>query len=76
MQDDSLQDDSLQDDSFQDNTNKKEKNKKRINLKELPRPRKLPQSAPAKSVEGGVKISKTCLPLVGPPYLSKVLEEG
>ena len=49
---------------------------KRSNLKELPRPHKLPQSAPVKSVVGGVKISKTCLPLVGPPYLSKVLEES
>ena len=76
MQDDSLQDDSLQDDSFQDNTNKSAKNKKRTNLKELPRPHKLLQRAPAESVEGGVKISKTCLPLVGPLYLSKVLEEG
>ena len=35
------------------------KNEKRIDLKELPRPHKLPQSALAKSVEGGVKICKT-----------------
>ena len=40
------------------------------------RPYKLPQSAPVESVEGGVKISKTCLPLVGLLCLPKVLEKG
>ena len=57
-------------------TNKSAKNERRTNLKELPRPYKLLQNALAESVEGGVKISKTCLPLVGPSCLSKVLEEG
>ena len=52
------------------------KNGKRTNLKELPRPHKLPQGPPIKRVEGGVKIGKTCLPLVGPSCLSKVLEMG
>ena len=46
------------------------------NLKELLMPHKLPQGAPTESVEGGVKIGKTCLPLVGPPCLSKVLKDG
>ena len=50
------------------------RNGKRTNLKELPRPHKLPQGAMAKSVKGGVKIGKTCLPPVGPPCLSKVLK--
>ena len=39
-------------------------------------PYKLPQDALAMSVEGKVKIGKTCLPPVGPPCLSKVLKEG
>ena len=57
-------------------TNESARKGKRSNLKELPRPHTLPQSALVESVVGGVKISKTCLPLVGPPYLSKVLEES
>ena len=57
-------------------TSESVKSEKRINLKELPRPHKLPQSAPTKSVEGGVKISKTCLPSVIPLCLPKMLEEG
>ena len=57
-------------------TNNSAKDEKRINLKELPRPHKLPQSALAECVEGGVKISKTCLLPVGPPCLPKILEEG
>ena len=48
----------------------------RTNLKELPRPYKLPQSAPAESVKGGVKIRKTCLPLVSLPCFPKISEEG
>ena len=52
------------------------KNAKITNLKELPKPHNLPQGVPAKSVEGGVKISKTCLPPVGLPCLPKILEEG
>ena len=57
-------------------TNKNAKNEKGANLKELPRPYKLPQSALAESVEGGVKLSKTCLPTVGPPCHRKILEKG
>ena len=57
-------------------TNNSAKDEKRTNLKELPRPHKLPQSALAESVEGGVKISKTCLLPVDPPCLPKILEEG
>ena len=34
----------------------------RTNLKELPRPHKLPQGTPAKSVECGVEIGETCRP--------------
>ena len=56
-------------------TNGNTRNGKRTNLEELPRPHKLPQSAPVKSVEGGVKINKTCLPPIGLPCLSKVLKE-
>ena len=56
-------------------TNENARNEKRTNLEELPRPHKLPQSAPVKSVEGGVKINKTCLPPIGLPCLSKVLKE-
>ena len=52
------------------------KNAKITNLKELPKPHNLPQGVPAKSVKGGVKISKTCLPPVGLPCLPKILEEG
>ena len=43
-----------------------EEMEKKNNLKELPRPHKMPQHAPAKSVEGGEKVGKTCLRLVGP----------
>jgi len=57
-------------------TNNSAQDEKRTNLNELPRPHNLPQGAPTESVEGGVKISKTCLPPFGPPYLPKVLEEG
>ena len=57
-------------------TDESVKKEKRIDLKELPKPHMLPQSAPVESVEGGVKIGKTCLPRVGPPCLPKVLEEG
>ena len=35
---------------------------KRTNFKELPRPYKLLQGAPTKSVKGREKIDKTCLP--------------
>ena len=49
---------------------------KRTNLKELPRPHKLPQGASVDSVEVGVKISKTCLPPVGPLCLPTILEKG
>jgi len=51
------------------------RNGKRTNFKELPRPHKLLQGAPAKSVKDRVKIGKTCLPLVSPPCLYKVLKE-
>ena len=54
-------------------TNKSAKNENITNLKELPRLHKLSQGASAESVEGGVKIGKTCLPLIGPLSLSKVL---
>ena len=57
-------------------TNKNAKNEKGANLKELPRTYKLPQSALDESVEGGVKLSKTCLPPVGPPCHPKILEKG
>ena len=55
-------------------TSESAKNGKKTNLKEFPRPYKLPQSALSENVEGGVKIGKTCLPLVSPLCLSKVLE--
>ena len=83
MQDDSLQDDRCKIIIFKivefarlQTTNESVKNEKRMNLKELPRPHKLLQSALAESVKGGVKISRTCLLLVGPLCLPKVLEEG
>ena len=83
MQDDSLQDDRCKIIIFKivefarlQTTIESVKNEKRMDLKELPRPHKLPQSALAESVKGGVRISRTCLPLVGPPCLAKVLEEG
>lgn len=57
-------------------TNENARNGKRTNLKELLRPYTLSQSTLAKSVKGGVKISKTCLPPVGLLCLSKVLKEG
>jgi len=57
-------------------TNKNRRDGKRTNLKELPRPHKLPQGALAKSIKGRVKIGQTCLPLVGPPCICKVLKEG
>ena len=40
-------------------TNGNTRNGKRTNIKELSRPHKPPQGAPAKSVESGVKIGKT-----------------
>ena len=82
-----MQDDNLQDDIYKmivfktvqfarlQTTSGSVKSKKRNDLKELPRPYKLPQSALAESVKGGVKISKTCLPPVGPPCLPKILED-
>ena len=89
MQDGKMQDNSFQDDIYKmtvfktvqfvklQATNENTRDGKRTNFfKELPRPHKLPQSAPAESVEGEVKISKTCLPLVGSPCLPKILEEG
>ena len=54
-------------------TSESAKNENITNLKELPRLHKLSQGASVESVEGGVKIGKTCLPLIGPPSLSKVL---
>ena len=57
-------------------TNGNTRIEEKTNLKELPRPHKLPQGAPAKNVEGRVKIGKTCLPPVGPLCLYKVLKEG
>ena len=57
-------------------TNENARNGKKTNLKELPRPHKLPQGALTKSVEGRVKIDKTCLPPVGPPCICKVSKEG
>ena len=57
-------------------TSESAKNERGIDLKELPRPQKLPQSALAKSVKGEVKISKACLPPIGPLCLPKVLEGG
>ena len=78
MQDDSLQDDRCKLIIFKivqfarlQATNECVKDEKRT-----VRPHKLPQSAPVESVEGGVKISKTCLPPIGPLCLPKVLEEG
>ena len=67
--------------NFQDNTickttSKNAKKGKKTNLKDLPRAHKLAQSAPTESVEGGVKIGKTCRPPVGPLCLSKDLKEG
>ena len=88
MQDDSSQDDSMQDERYKtiifkivqfarlQATNESVKNEKRTDLKKLPRPHKLLQSASTESVEGGVKISKTCLPPVDLSCLPKVLEEG
>ena len=88
MQDGKLQDNSLQDDIYKmtvfktvqfvklQATSGSVKSKKRTGLKEFPRPHKLPQSAPAESVEGEVKISQTCLPPIGPPCHPKILEEG
>ena len=88
MQDDSLQNGNLQDDRCKmiifkivqfarlQTTGEIVKNERGTDLKELPRPYKLLQSSSANSVEDKVKISKTCLPLVGPPCLSKALEEG
>ena len=88
MQDDSLQNGSLQDDRCKmiifkivqfarlQTTGESAKNERGTNLKKLPRPYKLLQSSSAESVEGRVKISKTCLPSVGPPCLFKALEEG
>ena len=73
MRDENLHDDSVQDDKCKmiifkivqfarlQATSESVKNEKRTNLMELPRPHKLPQSAPAKSVKCGVKICKTCL---------------
>ena len=52
------------------------KNEKITNLVELPRPHKLSQGAPTKSIKSGIEIGKTCLPLVGPLCLPKVLKEG
>ena len=87
MIDDKMQDDNLQDDIYKRTifkivqfarlqaTSGSIKSKKRTGLKELPRPHKLPQSALVESVEGGVKISKTCLPPIGPLCLPKILEE-
>jgi len=57
-------------------TSENVKSEKRTDLKELPRPHKLPQGALAENVEGGVKISKTCLPSVDPLCLPVVLEKG
>ena len=57
-------------------TNENTRDGKRTNFKELPRSHKLPQGAPTKSIKGKVKIGKTCLPLVGPPYIYKVVKEG
>ena len=49
---------------------------KRTNFNELPRPYKLLQGAPTKSVKGREKIDKTCLPPVGLLCIYKVLKEG
>ena len=88
MQDDSLHDGSLQDDRCKmiifktvqfarlQTTSESAKNERGTDLKELPRPYKLLQSSSAKSVEDKVKISKICLPPVGPPCLSKAQEES
>ena len=57
-------------------TSESAKNEKITNLKELPRSHKLLQGDLAESIKSGVEIGKTCLPSVGPPYLSKVLKEG
>ena len=57
-------------------TSENARNGKRTNLKELPRLHKLLQGEPVESVDGGEKIGKICLPLVGPPCLSKVLKKG
>ena len=58
-------------------TNENTRDGKRTNFfKELPRPRKLLQGAPAKSVEDRVKIGKTCLPPICPPCIYKILKEG
>ena len=71
MQDNSLQDDRCKLIIFKivhferlQVTSESVNNEMRTDLKELLRPHKLPQGALAKSVESGVKISKTCLPLV------------
>ena len=57
-------------------TNENTRDGKRTNLKKLPRPHKMPQGAPTKSVEDRVKIGKTCLPPVGPLCICKVLKKG
>ena len=88
MQDDNMQDENFQDDIYKvvvfkivqftrlQAISETIKSERRTDLKELPRPHKLPQSAPTESVEGGEKISKTCLPLVGLLRLPKILEGG
>ena len=85
MQDDKMQCNSLQDDIYKTIVFKTiqfarlqatSESAKITNLNELPRPQKLPQSVSAESVKGGVKISKTCLPLVSLLCLPKVLEGG
>ena len=57
-------------------TNENTRDGKRANLKDLLRPHKLPQGAPAKSVKARVKIGKKCPPLVGPSCIRKVFKEG
>jgi len=57
-------------------TNENTRDGKRTNFKELPRHYKLPQGAPTKSIKGRVKIGKTCLALVGPLCIWKVVKEG
>ena len=49
---------------------------KKTDIKELPRLHKLLQGASTKSVEGGIKVRKICLPPISPPCLSKDLNEG
>ena len=57
-------------------TNENKRDGNRTNLKELPRPHKLLQGAPAKSVVARVKIGKTCLPPIGPPCIYKVFKKS